>query len=133
MKCVYYIPLYSVCVYICIYIHVCVTYLEIPHACYQNAFQANISTRRRRLYPLRRESVMQREVLRIAPWGPPKLQLGKARKCHLYMGDESQSISNVHAELSLMYSVGKERDLRLFVCDLSKNGTWVPGSEELLR
>ena len=70
---------------------------------------------------------MQREVLRVAPWGPALVQLGKARKCQLLMADESASISNVHAELSLMLPMGGAvQKARLFVCDLSKNGTWAP-------
>lgn len=50
------------------------------------------------LYPLKRSSVSPSELLRIAPWGPAKLRLGKHRKCHLCIQDESAAVSNAHAE-----------------------------------
>lgn len=73
------------------------------------------------LYPLRDETDSQ--VLRIAPW-TPKVLIGKHRKCHLNL--EMESVSNVHAELSLMLPLGgSPLDARLMISDMSKNGTWV--------
>jgi len=81
------------------------------------------------LYPLKRSSVSPSELLRIAPWGPAKLRLGKHRKCHLCIQDESAAVSNAHAELCLMvpldYDGVADATVRLMVSDSSKNGTWV--------
>eukprot|EP00435_Cladocopium_sp_Y103_P026857 s5005_g6.t1 len=81
------------------------------------------------LYPLKRSSASSSELLRIAPWGPAKLQLGKHRKCHLCIQDESAAVSNAHAELCLMvplnYDGVADGPVRLMVSDSSKNGTWV--------
>ncbi|CAK9099788.1 unnamed protein product [Durusdinium trenchii] len=78
------------------------------------------------LYPLGGAIVTSNEVFRMAPWGPQEVKIGKTRKCHLFMSDETAGVSNIHAELTLLAPVkGSARQARLFVCDLSKNGTWV--------
>lgn len=76
------------------------------------------------LYPLRDETDGQVSALRIAPWGPQKVLIGKHRKCHLNL--EMESVSNIHAELCLMLPLGSPLDqARLVISDMSKNGTWV--------
>lgn len=77
------------------------------------------------LYPLRDETDGQVSALRIAPWGPQKVLIGKHRKCHLNL--EMESVSNIHAELCLMLPLGGSPldQARLVISDMSKNGTWV--------
>ena len=76
------------------------------------------------LLPLRPgERAKLGEVLRIVPWGPSIITVGKNRKCDLYVTDEMAGVSNSHAELQLMQS--RAAGIRLFISDSSKNGTWV--------
>lgn len=76
------------------------------------------------LFPLRPgERAKLGEVLRIVPWGPSIITVGKNRKCDLYVTDEMAGVSNSHAELQLMQS--RAAGIRLFISDSSKNGTWV--------
>ena len=75
------------------------------------------------LYPLRGERSPSREVLRIVPWGPSRLSLGKHRTSHFCVTDELQVVSNSHAELCVMKN--RETGIRLYISDSSRNGTWI--------
>lgn len=61
------------------------------------------------------------ERLRIAPWGPKKLVIGKYRSCNLCITYEKAGVSAKHAVLWLETHDGTG----LFISDTSKNGTWV--------
>ena len=61
------------------------------------------------------------ERLRIAPWGPKKLVIGKYRNCNLCITYENAGVSANHAVLWLETHDGTG----LFISDTSKNGTWV--------
>ena len=77
------------------------------------------------LYPLRSgaSNAMVSELLRMAPWGPAIAQVGKTRRCHLYISDD-ETISNLHAELMFTEDLDGS-NLNLCLRDLSTNGTSV--------
>ncbi|CAJ1447451.1 unnamed protein product [Effrenium voratum] len=79
------------------------------------------------LCPLKWGVAPSQERLQIAHWGPSLLGIGRERSRHLCIGQEGLGISNLHAELKLMSPVSGDdfHEKRLFVRDLSKNGSFV--------
>ena len=79
------------------------------------------------LYPLKAAavSISHDELLRICPWGPAKIRLGKHRSCHLVIAEETGAVSNSHAELCLIFPLDTPDEMNLVVSDMSTNGTWV--------
>ena len=88
------------------------------------------------LFPLRRDPgtpKLHTNVLQIAPWGPKRVKIGSNKRCDLYICDDAavSSISNFHAELTLKRvrrvknPMTGDQQLKLFISDSSKNGTWV--------
>ena len=80
------------------------------------------------LFPLQpRFSGQTDKRLRLSPWGPPRVKLGRSQQCQLRILHEG--ISNEHVELCLMvpWNQHSASNLSVHVTDKSKNGTYING------